>query len=91
MIKITCSIIFLCFINIFPQVETIPADHPVYPFLKAMFVKGNLEQYDDVVLPFSKQKVISFLKEIDSHSNRLSTAEREFLCRMEVRLGMKEN
>jgi hypothetical protein len=56
-----------------------------------MFVKGNLEKYDDIVLPLSKQRVINLLKEIDSHYNRLSSAEIEFLCRMEVRLGMKEN
>ncbi len=84
-------IVCLLYIPIFSQVETIPADHPVYPFLKNMFVKGVLENYDDVILPLSKQEVVKLLKRIESNSEMLTSSEREYLCKMEVKMGMKEN
>lgn len=61
-------IFYFLSILIYSQVETIPADHPVYPFLKSMFIKGVLENYDDVILPLSKQQVIDLLKKIESRS-----------------------
>lgn len=86
-----CIIIFYLFaFQGLSQVETIPADHPVYPFLKNMFIKGVLDNYDDVILPLSKQEVINLLKKIELNSNKLTPSEQEFLCRMEVKIGVKE-
>ncbi len=88
--KALCIVVFFLTISdISAQVETIPADHQVYAFLKNMFVKGVLENYDDVILPLSKEKVVGYLKEIDSHQNLLTVSEKEMLCRMETKMGVK--
>jgi len=73
----------------YPQIETIPADHDVYPFLKNMFIRGALANYDDVILPMSRSQIVAYLKEIETNSNLLSETEKELLCRMEVKMGAK--
>ncbi len=73
--------------KIFPQVETVPVDHPVYQFLKEMQVKGILKNYNDVVLPLSKQQVINDLKQIESNVGKLDETEKQFLIRMEEKIG----
>ena len=37
------------------QVETVPANHPVYIFLKRMEVKGLIDRYHDAILPISRK------------------------------------
>ncbi len=88
--KFKLCLIFLFFfiVPVFSQVENIPADHQVYPFLKNMFLKGTLSNYDDIILPMSKSRVVGYLKEIENRSFLLSSAEKEFLCRMEVKMGV---
>ncbi len=80
--------IFILIIPVFSQVENIPADHQVYHFLKNMFIKGALSNYDDIILPLSKSRIVGDLKEIEGKSFLLSDAEKEFLCRMEVKMGV---
>ena len=73
---------------VFSQVETIPADHPVYPFLKIMYMKGALRNYSDIILPLSKEKIVYYLTEVETRSYLLSESEREMLCRYQVKMGM---
>ncbi len=89
--KIKIFLFLFCFysLTIFSQVETVPADHQVYSFLKDMYVKGAIKEYNDVILPLSKSAVCNYLSKVEKHSNLLSSSEREFLCRMEVKMGMK--
>jgi hypothetical protein len=68
-----------------PQVENVNADHPVYSFLKKMKVSGKLENYNDVILPLSKEAVINSLKKIDSNRDALNDTERDFLERMKMK------
>lgn len=91
MIRTALCLIAICLTisSIYAQVETIPADHQVYPFLKNMYLKGALKSYDDVVLPLSKLRVTEYLKEVDTNRNLLTVSEKEFLCRMETKLGIK--
>ena len=70
------------------QVDTVPVGHPVYAFLKELQVEGIIKNYDDVVLPLSRKKVIYFLAQADSSRNNLSKTDRDFLIRMEEKLGM---
>jgi len=80
----------ICFyLNLFAQVENVPVHHPVYPFLKKMQVKGILKNYDDIIIPFSRQEINSFLIQIDSSRNKLSIADGDFLDRMKERLLSK--
>ncbi len=78
----------LTILPVFAQVETIPADHPVYSFLKTMYMKGALRNYSDIILPLSKEKVIQYLAEVESRSYLLSESEKEILCRYQVKMGM---
>lgn len=75
---------------IFPQVETVPADHPVYPFLKRLQVEGILKSYNDIVLPKSKEEVQNYLLQIDSCKNLLSESDREYLATMFNHLGLSK-
>ena len=89
-IKISLCLIFLMLMisPVFSQVETIPADHPVYPFLKIMYMKGALRNYSDIILPLSKEKIVYYLTEVETRSYLLSESEREMLCRYQVKMGM---
>jgi len=90
LLSLVVTIIF-CPLTIFSQVENIPAGNPVYSFLKQMQVKGILKDYDDIILPLTRQQVINSLIKIDSSKNILSEAERDFLLRQEVKLGLKSD
>lgn len=58
------------------QVETVPAKHPVYAFLKRMEVKGVIERYRDAILPLSRKEVTGFLLDIETASDQLTASER---------------
>ncbi len=75
----------------FAQVENVPAEHPVYPFLKQMQIEGILKNYDDVVLPLSRAKVIAALKAVDNKKSALSPAEISFLNRMKEKFGLNRS
>ena len=77
-------------VAVFAQVENVPADHPVYSFLKQMQVEGILKNYDDVILPLSRRQVIDDLLSIDSLEKNLSSIDRDFLMRMEEKFGLNE-
>ena len=81
-------LIFILPLEISAQVETVPVGNPVYPFLKRMYIQGILKNYDDVVLPLSQKQVIKDLAEIDSNKTLLNSVDKEFLKRMEEKLGM---
>lgn len=60
----------------FSQIETVPATHPVYSFLKRMEVKGVIERYRDAVLPISRREVGEFLLDAQQRSEHLTSTER---------------
>ncbi|WP_337873165.1 capsule assembly Wzi family protein [Ignavibacterium sp.] len=61
--------------RLFAQIENVQLNHPVYTFLKEMYVKGVVDyiKEDDPVI--SRYEVINLLKEIKSRSNQLSETE----------------
>ncbi len=79
---------FCFYSNSSAQIENVTERHPVYPFLKKMQVQGVLKNYDDFIIPFSREEVNSFLSQIDSRRNELSTSDREFLDRMKDKLSL---
>jgi hypothetical protein len=79
------TLLFACSSTIIAQIENIKADHQVYPFLKKMQVQGILENYDDMILPYSRSDVNKFLSSIDKKRNELSNPDREFLDRMKIK------
>lgn len=62
------------------QVETVPAGHPVYAFLKRMEVRGIIDRYFDAVIPLSRREVGRFLQTIHNASSSLTTTERATLA-----------
>jgi Capsule assembly protein Wzi len=84
---------FLLFLNNLTtaQIETIPTDHPVYPFLKKLQVEGILKNYNDVVLPKSKKEIQNYILQIDSSRSLLSETDREFLDRMFEHLSLSNH
>lgn len=91
--KIVFVIIVFCLLNNFllAQVETISADHPVYYFLKKMYVSGVLPEYDDIVLPLSKNQVIKYLKVINENKSTLSSQEKLYLERLDKYFNFSES
>lgn len=68
-------LLFLMFNDIFSQAETIQVNNPIYPFLKKLYLQNIIEQYDDLVLPVTKNYVMKKLVEIESKKSLLSTLE----------------
>jgi hypothetical protein len=55
-----------------------------------MNLKGALPEYNDVILPLSKQQVISHLQNIDENKKMLNSAEQELLDRLKEKLYIKK-
>ena len=74
----------------YSQVENVPADNPVYSFLKQMQVQGILNDYSDIILPLSRKKVLEALQEVDKNKDKISLTDREYLERLEKKLDLFE-
>ena len=64
---------------VFAQVETVPANHFVYTFLKRMEVKGIIERYHDAILPLSRHEIGQFLLTTKKSDAELTTSEKGYL------------
>ena len=84
------TLLFAYSSTIIAQIENIKADNQVYPFLKKMQVQGILDNYDDMILPYSRADVNKFLSDIDKKRNQLSNSDREFLDRMKSKFYLDE-
>jgi hypothetical protein len=85
------SIFILLQFKAFSQVETIPADNYIYDFLKNLSVKGIISNYDDMVLPLSKRKIINFLNEAEKRKLLLSDNEKEQLEKFRIKLDIEKS
>lgn len=65
--------------KLFAQIENVQLQHPVYSFLKEMYVKGLVDyiKEDDPVM--SRFEIINLLKQIQSGDNLLSSTERKLV------------
>ena len=59
----------------FSQVENITTDNSIYQYLDQMYTRGILNEYSNVILPFSKGKIQKALIEIEANKNNLSETE----------------
>ncbi|MEK7670973.1 MAG: capsule assembly Wzi family protein [Bacteroidota bacterium] len=88
---LTFSLVTLISFSSFGQVETVPAAHPVYTFLKRMEVKGIIERYHDAILPLSRREVGKFLLDVQKKSEQLTLSERntttDFLSEFQYDIG----
>ncbi len=74
-------LIFLIKVSLTAQVETIPAEHTVYSYLKKMQVQGYLSDYDDIVLPLSRKEVVNHIKKLLPLKNQLNKVDKEYIER----------
>ena len=85
------TIIFLIGIgSITAQVENVPANNPVYSFLKEMQVQGILKGYSDIILPLSRKKILEALEQIDHNKYKISETDKEYLERLKEKLDFYE-
>ena len=75
---------------LFGQTDNVKASHPIYSFLKKMQVQGALKNYDDMIIPFSRNEISSYLSQIDDGRNNLSSSDSEFLDRMKIKLTLDD-
>lgn len=66
-------------LNLLAQVENVQLNHPVYTFLKEMYVKGLVDyiKEDDPVM--SRFEIINLLEKIKSNENILSQTEKKLV------------
>jgi Capsule assembly protein Wzi len=65
------------------QTELVPIDHKVYPFFETLGMEGIID-YNDAVIPLSRGKVASYLKQIEAEKDRLTPTERKILSDLSV-------
>ncbi len=88
-----CSIVVLiciCSGSLTAQIENVPANNPVYSFLKQMQVQGILKDYSDIILPLSRKKVLEDLEQIEKSKDNISKTDREYLERLKKKLDFYE-
>ncbi|MDI6802685.1 MAG: capsule assembly Wzi family protein [Bacteroidota bacterium] len=63
----------------YSQTENVPANHPIYSFLKRMELKNIISNYHDAVLPLSRQDVAHFIVQVQENKTQLTNTENNFL------------
>lgn len=69
---------------LFSQVENVPVSHPVYSFLKRMWIRQNLTNVSFFKIPLTRNEIVSMLKEIRSNSIHLSSMDQSLLESFEL-------
>ncbi len=84
-ISLLLATLLICssYANLLAQIENVPVVHPVYKFLEMMHKKGYLENTSLFCLPFSRNEIVTCLKQIRSKDTLLSEMEREILLHYE--------
>lgn len=79
--KYSIIIFLLLSSNVFPQVENVPLNHPVYTFLKEMKVKSIIPYISEDVPNLSRYQVKVYLKQVEEKLGELSNTERNLFNR----------
>ncbi|MBZ0199092.1 MAG: hypothetical protein K8H86_04430, partial [Ignavibacteriaceae bacterium] len=82
-----CCLIIILQFKIFSQVETVPTDRQIYPFLKSMQNQGVLINYDDIILPLSRSTIQAAFREIESNLFKLSLAEQQLFTKLKEKIN----
>lgn len=85
--KVVCYITLFSFNFIYAQIENIPSNSEVYVYLKKMFIKGVISDYDDTVLPISRNLVRKYLHEVDVNRHELNATDQKILDQLNSKLG----
>ncbi|MFI5236924.1 MAG: capsule assembly Wzi family protein [Ignavibacteriales bacterium] len=77
-------VLFILVIDISPQVENVPLDHPVYSFFKEMKVKNVIPYYYEDLPNLSRHQVKSYLQQIEEKLSGLSSTEKSLFDRYKI-------
>lgn len=94
MVKNYCFLILFLLIikcSAIAQIELVPANHPVYHFLKRMQLERVIENYNSAILPISREEVADLIKEISSKAEQLSPLDRKILNDFKIEFGFEIN
>lgn len=87
-----CSLLILNAIPpLFSQVDNVPVTSPVYSFLERMWNRQNLTNVSFFKIPFTRNEIISMLKEIRTKSRGLSPNDLLMLSTFERDFQIQEN
>jgi hypothetical protein len=75
---------------LFCQVDNIPAENPVYDFLRELEVRGIISGYTDAVLPYSREFIVDKLTGAEQNSD-LNEVEKNYLTRLLSKLNIKDD
>jgi hypothetical protein len=81
-------ILFYPVINIYAQVENVSTDNQVYIYLDQMYTRGILKEYNNILLPLSKNMIQNDLKEIELYQKNLSAIELKLLKKYLVKFDV---
>ncbi len=82
---------FLTIASAAAQVEYLPIEHPVYPWLERMQARGLLGNFSLAELPLPRGHVSTALLTLRSEAARLDAAELSLLEQFEREFGLKES
>ncbi len=72
------------------QVELVPVDNKVYPFLETMSMRGIID-YNSAIIPISRREVAGYIVQIDSSRSKLTGTERKIVDDLEVEFSFDIN
>lgn len=58
------------------QVSLVPAQHPVYTWLRAQETAGRVESYAHEALPLTRGRIAALLRQVEAHTAELTGTER---------------
>lgn len=73
------TILFLFSNQNFSQNENINTENSVYFFLEDLSLKNIINNYDNAVLPLSRNKIVNFLIDADKNSSKLNKTDTQLL------------
>jgi len=75
-------LLFLLFVtSVYPQIENVPLDNPVYTFLKEMKVKNIIPYISEDIPNLSRFQVRDYLQQVEKKINELSNTELDLFNR----------
>ena len=72
--------------SIFPQVDNIPLNHPVYTFLKEMKVKKVIPYISEDIPNLSRFQVKDYLIQVEEKMGELSSNEKKIIKSLQIRI-----
>ncbi|HED06851.1 MAG TPA: hypothetical protein ENI57_01900 [Ignavibacteria bacterium] len=87
--RITFFILFFSAVNLFGQAEYVLANNPVYDFLERMETLHNIQRYNSLEIPKSRNEITVYLREIINNRKKLDNADKKLLIDFEAEFELE--